>query len=143
MSVWSSDVCSSDLASLPPPWRDTAMFVAVIMGLFTILFGMRHVQATEQHRGMMLAIAFESLVKLAAFLAVGAFVVFGLFDSGIDLFDRVRLNPALAERIGGRIGSNWIVMTVLSGFAFLCLPRQFHFAVVENGGRNALRSEEH
>jgi PAS domain S-box-containing protein len=135
-----SDMAHLLHASLPPPWRDTAMFVAGIMGLFTILFGMRHVQATEQHRGMMLAIAFESLVKLAAFLAVGAFVVFGLFDSGIDLFDRVRLNPALAERIGGSIGSNWIFMTLLSGFAFLCLPRQFHVAVVENGEAGALKS---
>src|SRR3546814_3277921 len=48
-------------ASLPPPWRDNAIFVAAIMALFTILFGVRHVQATEQHRGMMLAIAFESM----------------------------------------------------------------------------------
>jgi PAS domain S-box-containing protein len=127
-------------ATLPPPWRDTAMFVAGIMGLFTILFGVRHVQATEQHRGMMLAIAFESLVKLAAFLAVGLFVIYGLFDSGEDLLARVREAPGLADRLGSGLGSNWIVMTILSGFAFLCLPRQFHVAVVESGDPSQLKA---
>lgn len=127
-------------ANLPPPWRDTAIFVAGIMALFTILFGVRHVQATEQHRGMMLAIAFESLVKLAAFCAVGIYVVFGLFDSGNTLFDRVRAEPELAERLSGSIGSNWLVMTLLSGFAFLCLPRQFHVAVVENAEEKSLKA---
>jgi len=135
-----SDMAHLLHASLPPPWRDTAMFVAGIMGLFTILFGVRHVQATEQHRGMMLAIAFESLVKLAAFVAIGIFVVFGLFDSGSDLLHRVQLDPALADRLSGSFGSDWIFMTMLSGFAFLCLPRQFHVAVVENGEQNSLKA---
>ncbi|WP_374634671.1 PAS-domain containing protein [Ferrovibrio sp.] len=133
------DVAQLLNASLPPPWRDTAMFVAAIMALFTILFGVRHVQATEQHRGMMLAIAFESLVKLAAFLAAGAFVVFGLFDSPVVLIDQIALVPELTERLGGGWGMHWLPMTVLAGFAFLCLPRQFHVAVVENGEAGALR----
>ncbi|WP_300300282.1 NahK/ErcS family hybrid sensor histidine kinase/response regulator [Ferrovibrio sp.] len=127
-------------ASLPPPWRDTAMFVAGIMGLFTILFGVRHVQATEQHRGMMLAIAFESLVKLAAFLAVGLFVFYGLFDSGSDLLARVQADPRLTAQLSQGLGSNWIAMTVLSAFAFLCLPRQFHVAVVEGSDPNSLKA---
>src|SRR4051812_45661442 len=56
-----------------PPWLDTAFVVALMMAAFTILFGVRHVQASEQHRGMMLAIGLESLVKLFAFLAAGIF----------------------------------------------------------------------
>lgn len=135
-----SDMAHLLNASLPPPWRDTAMFVAGIMGLFTILFGVRHVQATEQHRGMMLAIAFESLVKLAAFLAVGLYVIYGLFDSGSDLLARVQSAPGLADRLSSGLGSNWIAMTLLSGFAFLCLPRQFHVAVVENGNPSQLKA---
>jgi len=135
-----SDMAQLLNASLPPPWRDTAMFVAGIMGLFTILFGVRHVQATEQHRGMMLAIAFESLVKLAAFLGVGLFVVYGIFESGADLLQRVQAAPHLAERLGSGLGSNWIFMTLLSGFAFLCLPRQFHVAVVESGHPSQLKA---
>jgi len=135
-----SDMAHLLNASLPPPWRDTAMFVAGIMALFTILFGVRHVQATEQHRGMMLAIAFESLVKLAAFLAVGFFIVYGVFDSGTDLLQRVQASPALAEQLSGNFGTSWIAMTFLSAFAFLCLPRQFHVAVVENGDTSSLKA---
>ncbi|HLT78616.1 MAG TPA: hybrid sensor histidine kinase/response regulator, partial [Ferrovibrio sp.] len=135
-----SDMAHLLNAGLPPPWRDTAIFVAAIMALFTILFGVRHVQAAEQHRGMMLAIAFESLVKLAAFLAVGLFVTFGLFDSSAELLERATANPAIAERLNSGLGSNWVVMTFLSAFAFLCLPRQFHVAVVENGDPSSLKA---
>jgi len=134
------DVAQLMNATLPPPWRDTAMFVAAVMGLFTILVGVRSVQATEQHRGMMLAIAFESLVKMAAFLAAGIFVVFGLMDGPQDWINKVAALPELQQRLGAGIGSNWVMMTLLSAFAFLCLPRQFHVAVVENGDPRALNA---
>ena len=81
-----------------PVWYDTAFIVALLMAVFTILFGVRHVQASEQHRGMMMAIAFESLVKLVALLAVGPFVIWGLFDGPGDLAAAVERNvhnPAL------------------------------------------------
>ncbi|WP_119302706.1 NahK/ErcS family hybrid sensor histidine kinase/response regulator [Dongia deserti] len=115
-----------------PVWYDTAFIVALLMAIFTILFGVRHVQASEQHRGMMLAIAFESFVKLAALLAVGPFVVWGLFDGLSDLAEAVNRtvhNPALTTLA---VDGNWVAITLLSGLAFLCLPRQFHVAVVEH-----------
>src|SRR3990170_8216781 len=115
-----------------PVWYDTAFIVALLMAIFTILFGVRHVQASEQHRGMMLAIAFESFVKLAALLAVGPFVVWGLFDGPGDLAAAVARNvdnPALTSLTPD---GNWLAITVLAGLAFLCLPRQFHVAVVEH-----------
>jgi Na+/proline symporter/CheY-like chemotaxis protein/PAS domain-containing protein len=113
---------------------DTSLIVAGIMAAFTILFGVRNVHASEQHRGMMLAMAFESVVKLAALLIVGPFVLFVLFDGPSDLWRRLVDQPALLEQVS-REGSplTWIVTTVLSGMAFLCLPRQFHAAVVEHG----------
>ena len=55
-------------------------YVALLLAAFTILFGTRHLDATEHHEGMVAAIAFESLVKLLAFLAVGVFVTFGIYD---------------------------------------------------------------
>ena len=58
--------------------QDTALIVSLVLALFTIVFGTRSLDVTEHHRGMVLAIAFESLVKLTAFLAVGIFVTFGL-----------------------------------------------------------------
>jgi|TARA_A100001518_G_C1216968_1_gene60015 Na+/proline symporter len=53
--------------------EDTALAVTLVLALFTVLFGTRSLDVTEHHRGMMLAIAFEALVKLLAFLAVGLF----------------------------------------------------------------------
>ena len=68
--------------------EDTALYVALILAAFTIVFGTRHLDAAERHEGMVAAIAFESLVKLLAFLAVGVFVTFGMFDGFGDLFAR-------------------------------------------------------
>ncbi len=59
-----------------PPLGDMALFVALAMAVFTMLFGTRHVDATEHQDGLMLAVASESLIKLVAFVAVGVFVTF-------------------------------------------------------------------
>ena len=122
-------------------YTDTSLIVAALMAVFTILFGVRNVQASEQHRGMMLAIAFESVVKLLALLAVGPFVLFVLFDGPGDLIASLAEAPAAADRIT-REGSplTWVVTSLLSAMAFLCLPRQFHVAVVEHGHPASLRT---
>ena len=120
---------------------DTSLIVAALMAVFTILFGVRNVQASEQHRGMMLAIAFESVVKLLALLTVGPFVLFVLFNGPSDLLNQVESVPAVADRVF-REGSplTWVVTTLLSAMAFLCLPRQFHVAVVEHDHPASLRT---
>lgn len=113
--------------------QDTALIVSLILALFTIVFGTRNLDATEHHRGMVLAIAFESLVKLFAFLAVGAFVTYGLYDGFDDLFDQAMLAPRLEQYWKETI--NWPSMVVQTGvamMAIICLPRQFHVTVVEN-----------
>ena len=120
---------------------DTSLIVAALMAVFTVLFGVRNVQASEQHRGMMLAIAFESVVKLIALLTVGPFVLFVLFDGPSDLWSKLGEQPAIAGQLT-REGSplTWIVTSLLSAMAFLCLPRQFHVAVVEHGHPASLRT---
>jgi Na+/proline symporter/signal transduction histidine kinase/CheY-like chemotaxis protein len=134
----------------PTPWpdgaqgvvhTDTSLIVAALMAVFTILFGVRNVQASEQHRGMMLAIAFESVVKLLALLSLGPFVLFVLFDGPDELLAGLERAPDVAERVM-REGSpfTWLVTTLLSAMAFLCLPRQFHVAVVEHGHPASLRT---
>ncbi|NVZ99706.1 hybrid sensor histidine kinase/response regulator [Pseudomonas gingeri] len=113
--------------------QDTALVVSLVLALFTIVFGTRNLDATEHHRGMVLAIAFESLVKLFAFLAVGAFVTYGLYDGFDDLFDQARTSALLAEYWKETV--NWPSMVVQTGvamMAIICLPRQFHVTVVEN-----------
>ena len=78
-----------------PVVGDTAFWVALILAAFTVLFGTRHLDAAEHHQGMVAAVAFESVVKLLAFLAVGVYVTFGLYDGFGDVFARAAADPAL------------------------------------------------
>lgn len=117
--------------------EDTAFWVALILAAFTIAFGTRHLDAAEHHQGMVAAIAFESLVKLLAFLAVGLFVTFGIYNGFGDLFARAAADPKLRammtplEDVGGGYVS-WVWLTILSMMAIMFLPRQFQVTVVEN-----------
>jgi Na+/proline symporter/signal transduction histidine kinase len=113
--------------------QDTALIVSLVLALFTILFGTRNLDVTEHHRGMVLAIAFESLVKLLAFLAVGAFVTYGLYNGFADLFSQAKASPELESFWAETV--NWPAMMTQTGLAMIaiiCLPRQFHVTVVEN-----------
>jgi len=123
-----------------PWWADTALIVALSMAVFSIMFGTRNIDATEHHEGMMLAVAFESVVKLVAFLAAGFFVTFVMFAGPADLFARAGEVPELAQRFAFDIeASTWVTITVLSLAAIVCLPRQFHVAVVENADESELK----
>ncbi len=124
--------------------RDTAFWVALMLALFTIAFGTRKLDAAEHHQGMVAAIAFESIVKLLAFLAVGVYVTWGLYSGLGDIFYRAASQPALAPLLTpleGVAGSyaNWVWLTVLSMLAIMFLPRQFQVAVVENMDEQHLR----
>jgi len=123
-----------------PIWSDTALIVSMIMAAFAILFGTRQIDATEHHEGMILAIAFESIVKLVAFLVVGAFIVWGLFDGFGDIVGRIATTPQLRNLfLDGVDGTTWLTMTGLAFLAILCLPRQFHVTIVENANEADLR----
>ena len=118
-----------------PVLRNTALAVTFVLAIFTILFGTRHIDASEQHEGMVVAIAFESVVKLVAFLAVGLFVTFGLYSGFGDLFSRAEALPEAASlfTVGGEGAyGQWVTLTLLSMAAIICLPRQFQVTVVEN-----------
>ncbi|MBF0446616.1 MAG: histidine kinase [Magnetococcales bacterium] len=120
----------------PATWDGTAFYVALILALFSILFGTRHLDATERHEGMVAAIAFESLIKLSGFLAVGIFVTYNMFDGPGDIFSRALADPNLKTLLtfdalpGGY--ASWFSLTFLSMMAILFLPRQFQVLVVEN-----------
>ena len=120
-----------------PWWRDTTLYFALALAGFTVAFGTRHLDTSERHEGMVAAIALESVVKLAAFLAVGAFVCWGLFDGPGDIFARAAaradLRPLLG--LGGEqrfAGGQWFALTLLAMLSVLFLPRQFQVMVVEN-----------
>ncbi len=116
-----------------PLLGETALYVALAMAVFAILYGTRHIDATEHHEGMVAAIAFESVVKLIAFMSVGVFVTFRMFDGVGDLFAQAAASPALRHLMSFEAGGdNWVPLTILSMMAVVCLPRQFQMAVVEN-----------
>ncbi|MBT4907533.1 MAG: hybrid sensor histidine kinase/response regulator, partial [Rhodospirillaceae bacterium] len=122
-------------------WADIALVVALLMAVFSIMFGTRNIDATEHHQGMMLAIAFESIVKLVAFLAAGIFVTFYMFEGFGDLAARAGAVDRIADRFAVDIHvSKWVTITLLSLMAIICLPRQFHVAVVENADEGELKT---
>ena len=126
-----------------PVLADTALYAALLLAAFTIVFGTRHLDATERHEGMVAAIAFESLVKLLAFLLVGAWVTYGLFDGFGDIVTRAAARPELAELLTLRSTTGYgtfFWLTVLSMLAFLLLPRQWQVTVVENVDERHLRT---
>src|SRR5207244_6971844 len=112
-----------------PMRQDTALWVALILAAFTIAFGTRHLDAAEHHQGMVAAIAFESLVKLLAFLAVGVFVTFGLYHGFGDLFTRAAADPRLRALMtplgrvaGGDARGAWLTNLPMQDIMFR--PRQ-------------------
>ena len=120
-------------------WQDGALFVALALAAFTVVFGTRHLDTAERHEGMVAAIATESVVKLVAFLAVGAFVTWGLFSGVGDIWTRAAAVPDLAHllRLGGADGAtafgyaDWFALTLVAALSVLLLPRQFQLLVVE------------
>lgn len=115
--------------------QDTEFYITLLMASFAILFGTRHIDASEHHEGMVAAVAFESVVKLVAFLCVGLFVTYGMFNGFSDIFARAESNAALRKLFtieGNGAHINWVTLTILSAAVIVVLPRQFQVLVVEN-----------
>jgi signal transduction histidine kinase len=121
-------------------WRDGTFWAALQLAGFTMIFGTRQLDSGERHEGMVAAIAFESIVKLVAFLAVGIFVTWGLYGGPAALFARVAEQPELRRLLtlgggsgpGGFAWTQWFALTLLAGLSVIFLPRQFQVMVVEN-----------
>src|SRR5262245_8489837 len=119
---------------------DTALVIALVMAVFAVLFGTRHIDATEHQEGLIVAVAAESLVKLAAFLTVGAFVVFSIFGGVGNFLQRAGADPQIRHIFASGVnGASWVTVTFLSLACIVLLPRQFHVAVVENNSEKEVR----
>ena len=130
----------SDLQTVST-WSDTAFYVAILMAVFTIIFGTRHLDASERHEGMVAAIAFESLVKLIALLSVGIFVTYGIYNGLGDIFNAAAANPKLKTLFyfGDKGFGNWTCILIMSMMAIMFLPRQFQVMDVENIDENHIK----
>jgi Na+/proline symporter len=114
------------------------LIVALLLGAFAILFGARHLDPMEHHEGLIAVVAFESLVKLGAFLLAGIYVVYGIFGGYGVILEAIASHPTYA----GLTDVNyvqWFSLMIISFFAVLLLPRQFHVTVVENVKENHLK----
>lgn len=115
-------------------WNDDTFYIAGILSLFIIIFGTRSVDASERHEGLVAAIAFESVVKLIAFIIVGVFVTYILFDGFGDVFAQARQHGLKQFFVldNNDLNSNWLTMILVSMLSVVFLPRQFQVTVVEN-----------
>jgi Na+/proline symporter/signal transduction histidine kinase/CheY-like chemotaxis protein len=127
--------------SFDPFVSDISLVVAMLLALFAVLFGTRHADATEHQDGLVLAVAVETVVKLAAFLAIGLMVTFLIFGGPGDMFDKLAQNGQVRQAMGYNTSlATWLVLTGLSGCAIIMLPRQFYVTIVENRGEAELRT---
>lgn len=136
----SKDPTAGVISKEVPIIYDSSIYITVALAAFAILFGTRHLDPNERHEGLVAAIAFESIWKLVAFVSVGIFVVFGMYNGLEDLFAQGAAVPEIARIFSFEESApdpwNWFWVILLSMFAILLLPRQFHMAVVENTNPN-------
>lgn len=121
---------------------DNALYISGVLAFFIILFGTRSIDASEKHEGLVAAIAFESIIKLIAFVAVGLFVTFGLFNGFGDIFSKAAADDTLNKLFqfnSSTSYTSWTGMILLSMLAIVFLPRQFQISVVENVKENHLK----
>lgn len=125
----SIDVLAPQQAHSSSLWSDTALYVAAMMALFAMLFGTREASATAQRRGLLLAVALESLIKLLALLVVAALALYLGRDDWPSALQRVSADPRWSPEQFGSL--SFLTQMLLAACAIVCLPRQFHVAVVE------------
>ena len=136
--VNSVDIIIPDGDTLP---TNIGWYVAALMALFAILFGTRTLSLTEKHPGLMLTIAFESVVKLVALTIVGLYVCYVLFDGVIDVLTKSVTSPAAMAVLDAPAGIGvYLTHMLLGALSMLCLPRQFHMNFVENNGEQELET---
>lgn len=120
--------------------HNISLYLALTLAVFAMVFGTRDLDASEHHRGLMWAIAFESVVKLLAFIAIGMFAIFGVFDGFESVAQTIRNNTEYQQLFTPwRIPEGFGIQLVLGMVAILCLPRQFHVGIVEFRDKTDLR----
>lgn len=122
---------------------DSTTYVAIALALFSSYYGTRYVDASEKRRGIVTAVALESILKLVFFLMVGIYVTYFVFDGFADIYQKASLleNFHKKNTIGGLPQAiNWFFLCILSIFAIFLLPRQFHVSVIENNRENHINT---
>lgn len=120
-------------------FEDSTTYVAVALALFASIYGTRYVDASEKRKGIVTAVALESVLKLVFFIVIGVYVTFFVFDGFDDIYAKASLLENFHQKntVGGLPQAiNWFFLCLLSMFAIFLLPRQFQVAVIENNREN-------
>jgi len=118
-----------------------AIGFCVLVTVFAIIFGARHVTPREKHAGLVAAIAFESLVKLLALLILAVVAVNMAFDGPSGMEQWLRENPRqLKDFYAPALDGPWASLLLIAFAAGFLLPRQFHMIFTENLNPRALLS---
>ncbi|MFH1249206.1 MAG: ATP-binding protein [archaeon] len=135
-------ISSFDINLYPALRYSVGLVIVFVMALFTILFGVRRIDPTERHPGMVFVIAVMAIVKIMAFIAAGIFITYFVHHGFNDLFNHVTESSSLSHLSNpdNPPFSTWISYFLLSMSAILFLPRQFHMAVVENSNEKHIRT---
>ena len=115
----------------------TTFIVTLVLIIFSILFGARQAAINKQSQGLVLAIAFSSVIKLFALTAVGIFATFFVFDGVADLFSQSQ------SAVDSQPASNTyfaISQAILGMITIFILPQQYHMMMIENHQENELKS---
>ncbi|UOX33109.1 ATP-binding protein [Flavobacterium sediminilitoris] len=122
---------------------DTTTYVAIALALFASYYGTRYVDASEKRKGIITAVAMESILKLLFFIIIGIYVTYFVFDGFEDIYAKASVLENFEQKntIGGlEQGMNWFFLCMLSLFAIFLLPRQFHVSVVENNRERHIKT---
>ncbi|MFY8350662.1 PAS domain-containing hybrid sensor histidine kinase/response regulator [Pseudoalteromonas sp. SSM20] len=121
-------------------FQDGTFYITLVLAVFAILFGANKLRPNAHNLGLMNSIAFESLLKLFAFLAIGLYVCFGLFESPSELMQAAK-SAELQSQVAERGSANYVYIShmILGLLAMLCLPRQFHVSFVERDDKTDIK----
>lgn len=125
-------------------YLDHAFHIAILLSIFGALFGARKLDVTERHEGMVVAIAFEAIIKLVAFLSIGIYITYFIFNNYKDLLNQGLYfleikNLYIINTQDTPDYFQWFNLMLLSGVAVMFLPRQFHISVIENYDINHIK----
>jgi Na+/proline symporter/signal transduction histidine kinase len=124
-------------------FTDTTTYVCLALALFASYYGTRYVDASEKRRGIVTAVAMESILKLVFFLIIGVYVTYFVYDGFGDIYNKASVLEGFAKKnsIGGITNAiNWYFLCILSLLAIFLLPRQFHTAIVENNKETHIKT---
>ncbi|AOZ98753.1 MULTISPECIES: ATP-binding protein [Flavobacterium] len=124
-------------------FTDNTTYICIALALFASYYGNKYVDASEKRRGIVTAIAIESILKLVFFLIIGIYVTYFVFDGFDDIYTKASVleNFDKKNTIGNLTnGLNWFFLCLISMFAIFILPRQFHTAIVENNQEKHIRT---